>query len=68
MQDASPEEKDLARLNRAYQEAIDDVLALDVSEVVRVARLLEVEARFLGQIEACREAVARQRRAAARPN
>ena len=57
MSERSNTERELARLNRDYHQAIEEVMALDVDEVTRVVRLLEVEARYQGMMEACREAL-----------
>lgn len=63
-----PELVELARLQEAYREAIEDISNMQLSEVVRVAKMLEVEARFLGAFEACREAIARHQRPASKSN
>jgi hypothetical protein len=52
-----PVRAELTRLMEARKQAIDDVTEMDLSDVARVARLLEIEARFLGAIEACNEAL-----------
>jgi len=56
-----PELVELTRLIEARRLAIEDVTAMELSEVARVARFLEIEARFLGAIEACNEALARRK-------
>jgi hypothetical protein len=57
MSEQSSAERELARLTRDYHQAIEDVMALDLDEITRIARLLEVEARYQGMMEACREAL-----------
>jgi hypothetical protein len=56
-----PELAELTRLIEARRQAIDDVTEMDLSDVARVAKLLEIEARFLGAIEACNEALAKRK-------
>jgi hypothetical protein len=62
MSDDVPELVELARLQEAYREALEDVASMQLNEVARVAKMLEIEARFLGAFEACREALAKQQR------
>jgi hypothetical protein len=56
-----PERAELTKLIAARQQAIEDVTKMDLSDVARVAKLLEIEARFLGAIEACNEALAKRK-------
>ncbi len=68
MAELSPEARELARVTEAYRKAIDDVMALEISDVLRVARLLEIEATFMGMLAAAREAVERSRGPTGKPN
>jgi hypothetical protein len=61
MSSEEPERAELTRLIEARQQAIEDVTKMDLSDVARVAKLLEIEARFLGAIEACNEALAKRK-------
>lgn len=61
MDETSQEEVELERLQGAYRDAVEEVMTLEVNPIARFARPLEVEARFLGKIEAAREAVERRR-------
>jgi len=45
-----------------HPDLIEDVDNMDLGDVARVAKILEIEASFLGAIEACREALAKRQR------
>jgi hypothetical protein len=60
MENEVPELVELNRLIEARRLAIEDVTEMGLNDVARVAKLLEIEARFLGAIEACHEALARR--------
>ncbi len=68
MAQQSPAALELVRLTEAYRKAVEDVMAADMHEVLRIAKLLEIEAQFQGMIEACREIIARQAGPGGKPN
>jgi hypothetical protein len=53
----SADKAELEALVDAYRQAVEEVVDTEVDDVVRVARLLEVDAQFLGLIAACRERI-----------
>jgi hypothetical protein len=61
MDSEEPAPAELKRLMEARRQAIEDVTEMDIDDVTRVVKLLEIEARFLGAIEACNEALAERK-------
>lgn len=54
---SNPELVELEQLLRDYQSAMDEIDGMELSDVLRVARMLEAEARYMGRIMECRAAI-----------